>query len=61
MSVLHGWIGRRLFLSSTLVGAIGMFLRCNRRPRRNGSVRARECRGALSDTRAQYEPRHGHG
>jgi pimeloyl-ACP methyl ester carboxylesterase len=27
MSVLHGWIGRRLFLSSTLVGAIGMFLR----------------------------------
>src|SRR5258708_4048425 len=27
MSVLHAWIGRRLFLSSTLVGAIGIFLR----------------------------------
>jgi pimeloyl-ACP methyl ester carboxylesterase len=27
MSVLHAWIGRRLFLSSTLVGAIDMFLR----------------------------------
>jgi len=27
MSVLHAWIGRRLFLSSTLLGVFGMFLR----------------------------------
>jgi pimeloyl-ACP methyl ester carboxylesterase len=38
-----------------------LFPSCNRRPRRNGSVRARECRGAFSGTRAQYESQHGRG